>query len=68
MESFEAIEEAPDGVIVNKWQQLYLLLSEWLEEEAEEGDAFDEGWGSALVAVLEVIDNLNEGKYPYNVH
>lgn len=63
----EAIEEAPDGVIVNKWQQLYLLLNEWLEE-ADENSEFDQGWGSALVAVLEAVDNLNEGKYPYNVH
>lgn len=64
----EAIETADDGVVVNKWQQLYLLLSEWLDEEAEEGDAFDEGWGSALMAVLDAINNLNEGKYPYDIH
>lgn len=63
----EAIEEV-NGVTVNKWQQLYLLLSEWLDEEAEEGDAFDEGWGSALMAVLDAINNLNEGKYPYDIH
>jgi len=63
----EAIETSESGVTYDKWQQLYLLINEWLEAE-EEGDAFDDGWTSALAAVLDAINFLNEGKYPYEIH
>ena len=57
------------GEVYNKWQQLYLLISEWLEEyDDEELEEYDAGSVNALENVQDAILQLNEGKFPYHVN
>lgn len=62
-------ETSEEGVVYNKWQQLFLLISEQLEQvEGEEEDDYDVGYVECLHWILECIERLNEGKLAYHVN